>query len=201
MSPMAPHRPSLPRAGGLRAREPPEGALRRSHHTLRDRFAALEEASKRGFVVLFLDEIEAAGRTRGHAVGHHSDKFLNSLLTELDGFEQREGVAVISASNRKDLIDPALLERLSGVEIRVARPTMQGAEAIFGIHLPESLPFRANGSSAESMRAELIETAVSRFYSPNADNDLCVVRFRDGGTRTVAARELASGRVFEQVCR
>lgn len=163
--------------------------------------AAREAQQQGGFTVLFLDEIESIGRIRGATVGQHSDKFLAALLAELDGFAQRSHVAVIAATNRKDLVDPALLERLSDVEIAVRRPTQRAAQAIFSIHLPESLPFLPNGSAAASTRQAVIETAVSHFYSPNADNELCVLKFRDGKTRTVAARELVSGRIFEQVCR
>jgi SpoVK/Ycf46/Vps4 family AAA+-type ATPase len=102
------------------------------------------------------------------------------LLAELDGFDGREGIAVIAASNRKDLIDPALLARLSDFEIRVKRPTMDAARAIFAIHLAESLPYSPNGAAASKTRNELIDVAVSRWYAPNADNQICTVRFRDG---------------------
>lgn len=172
-----------------------------TQQNIRHCFQALREAAKEGFAVLFLDEIEAVGRIRGSAVGHHSDKFLAALLAELDGFTDRAGVAIIAATNRKDLIDPALLERLSDVEIPVGRPDLRAARAIFGIHLPESLPFSPNGPAAVDTRRAIIDVAVSRIYSPNAENELGVLRFRDGKTRTVAARELASGRVFEQICR
>jgi proteasome-associated ATPase len=172
-----------------------------TQQNIRNCFKALREAAQDGFAVLFLDEIEAVGRIRGSAIGHHSDKFLAALLAELDGFTDRGGVAIIAATNRKDMVDPALLERLSDVEIHVSRPDMRGARAIFQIHLPESLPYSPNGASAEDTRLEIIETAVSRFYSPNAENELCILRFRDGKTRTVTARELASGRIFEQICR
>ena len=67
--------------------------------------------------------------------------------------------------------------------------------------MAESLPYSPNGSAATTTRDDIIDTAVSRFYSPNAENELCVLKFRDGKTRTVAARDLASGRIFEQVCR
>lgn len=172
-----------------------------TQQNIRNCFKALREAAQDGFAVLFLDEIEAVGRIRGSAVGHHSDKFLAALLAELDGFTDRAGIAIIAVSNRKDLMDPALLERLSDVEIQVNRPDMRGAQAIFQIHLPESLPYSPNGTVACDTRRELIETAVSRFYSPNADNALCILRFRDGKTRIVTARELASGRIFAQICR
>jgi SpoVK/Ycf46/Vps4 family AAA+-type ATPase len=124
------------------------------------------------------------------------------LLTEINGFADRGArVAILAATNRKDLVDPALLERLSEVEVAVERPDLRGARAIFDIHLPATVPFSPNGSAAPETRTAIIETAVTRFYAPNADNELCVLKFRDGKTRTVAARELASGRAFEQVCR
>jgi SpoVK/Ycf46/Vps4 family AAA+-type ATPase len=122
-------------------------------------------------------------------------------LAELDGFADRRNVAIICATNRKDLLDSALYERLSDLEISVGRPEMTGARAIFQIHLPESVPFHPNGVLAKSTRQELIEHAVSQFYSPNAGNELCTLRFRDGKQRVIVARELASGRLFENVCR
>jgi len=168
---------------------------------IRNFFEALKQAAEDGFAIAFLDEIEAVGRIRGHAVGLHSDKFLDAFLVELDGFEDRKNIAIIAATNRKDLVDPALLDRLADVEVQVGRPNMDGAAEIFGIHLPASYPYSPNGSVAEKTRQDIIETGVSRLYSPNADNSVCVLRFRDGKARTVAARELASGRMFEQICR
>jgi proteasome-associated ATPase len=170
---------------------------------IRNCFKTLRETSGEGYVVLFMDEIESIGRIRGSHMGnYHGDRFLASLLAELDGFAspRTNNLAVISATNRKDLLDPALYERLSDVEIHVSQPDLKGARAIFEIHLPDSLPYRSNGSSPEATRFEMIERAVSRFYSPNADNRLCELLFRDGATRTVGARELASGRIFEQIC-
>ena len=73
---------------------------------------------------------------------------------------------------------------------------MRGARAIFDIHLPETVPL-----DPLDARDEIIETAVSRVFSPNADNALCTLRFRDGKTRIIVARELASGRMFAQICR
>ena len=169
---------------------------------IRNFFKSLREAANEGFVVAFLDEIEAVGRIRGNAVGHHSDKFLAALLAELDGFTDRKNVAIIAATNRKGLVDSALLERVSDIEISVGRPNLRGARAIFGIHLPPTLPFSPNGTEAAATRQELIESGVSRIFSPNAvNNEISVIRFRDGKERTVVARELISGRIIEQVCR
>ncbi|MCX6901639.1 MAG: AAA family ATPase [Verrucomicrobia bacterium] len=172
-----------------------------TQQNIRNFFKALQEAAKEGFAVAFLDEIEAAGRIRGSAVGHHSDKFLAALLAEIDGFKDRKNVAIISATNRKDLVDPALLERLSDIEIPVDRPDSRGARGIFQVHLTPTLPYNPNGSSAATTREDLIEIAVSKLYSPNADNEVCTVKFRDNKQRVVVARELASGRIFEQVAR
>ena len=162
---------------------------------IRNCFRAFREAAD-GPVVLFLDEIEAVGRIRGGMVGQHADRFLAALLAEIDGFAERAGIAIIAATNRKDLVDPALLERLSDVEIAVGRPDMRGARAILDIHLPETVPV-----DPADTREDIIETAVSRLYSPNSENALSILRFRDGKTRTVVARELASGRLFAQICR
>lgn len=172
-----------------------------TQENIRRCFQSLREVGEDGYAILFLDEVESVGRIRGGVVSHHSDKFLAALLAELDGFCDRKNVAIICATNRKDLLDSALYERLSDLEINVGRPEMAGARAIFQIHLSESYPFFPNGELAASTREQLIEHAVSRFYSPNADNELCTLRFRDGKQRTIIARELASGRLFENVCR
>lgn len=172
-----------------------------TQENIRQFFQTLREVGEDGFAIVFMDEIECIGRIRGGAVSQHSDKFLAALLAELDGFADRRNVAIICATNRKDLLDSALYERLSDLEVSVGRPDMKGARAIFQIHLPDNLPFQPNGELAKSTREELIELAVSKFYSPNAGNELCTLRFRDGKQRTIVARELASGRLFENVCR
>jgi proteasome-associated ATPase len=173
-----------------------------TQQNIRDCFRAVRAAAgEREFAVLFLDEIESVARIRGSAVGHHSDKFLAALLAELDGFTARGRVAVVAATNRKDLLDPALLERLAELEIVVPRPDLRGTREIFEIHLAESLPFCPNGASATHTRQALIDHAVSRLFDPNSETGLCTIRFRDGKTRQVTARQLISGRVVEQICR
>lgn len=170
-----------------------------TQRNIRELFQALNEHN--GPTVLYIDEVEAIGRQRGGFASYHSDKFLSQWLTCLDGFRQQDGVAVIAATNRKDLLDPAILERLSGLEVPIGRPSRAGALEIFGIHLPESLPFQANGDAASETRRAAIDTAVARLYDPNADNEVAVLRFRDGSQRRVAARELMSGRLIRQICR
>ena len=172
-----------------------------TEQNIRRTFRGLSEAAKQfGMAVVFLDEIESIGRIRGSATGHHSDRFLGALLAEIDGFETRGDVAIMAATNRKDLLDPGLLSRFN-VEIQVQRPDMRRAREIFEVHLPPSLPYCPNGDAAAGVRQDLIERAVSRLYSPNADNQLCRLKFRDGKARQVVARELMSGRVIEQISR
>jgi ATP-dependent 26S proteasome regulatory subunit len=174
-----------------------------SEKNVRELFASLREAAKDGsLVVLFIDEIDCVGRHRGHYQGHYSDKTLDALLAELDGFTGREGVAVVATTNRKDLIDTALLQRLSDQEINVRSPDINAAKSIFSIHLRPEIPFSPNGDAAMLTRQEIIETAVSRIYSPNSRySELCRIKFRDGKVRTVSARDFASGRLIEQICR
>jgi len=166
---------------------------------IRDTFKILHEAARDGLAFLFLDELESVGRTRGNFANIHSDKHLAALLAGLEGFEDRTDIAIIAATNRKDLLDPALLARFA-VEVPVQRPDQRAAKAILNIHLPPSLPFSPNGELADRTRDDIIETAVSLLYAPNADNALCQIRFRDAKERTINARELVSGRLFKQIC-
>ncbi len=166
---------------------------------IRDTFKVLREAARDGVSYLLLDELESFGRARGHFANIHSDKHLAALLAELEGFEDRQDVAIIAATNRKDLLDPSLLARFA-LEIPVGRPDETTAKAILDIHLPASLPFSPNGELAAGTRDEIIETAVSLLYAPNADNTLCRIRFRDNTERTITARELVSGRLLQQMC-
>ncbi len=165
---------------------------------IRRLFKALNEYD--GPTILFIDEVEAIGRHRGSLVGQHQDRFLSAWLTCLGGFQRRDRVAVIAATNRKDLVDAALLERVSGLEVRVGRPNREGAREIFSIYLPRDLPYRANGATPTETRQALIDSAVSRLYDPNGDSTVATLRFRDGKSREVAARELLSGRVIKQTC-
>ena len=148
--------------------------------------------------IAFFDEIDAIGRVRGHVSGYHDDRFLGTLLAELEGMVC-SNVSVIAATNRADTLDPALRSRFSW-EIEMPRPNMAAARQIFSIHMPEDLPYRPNSGEAPITRQALIDTGVSRLYEPNADNMIASLQFRDGKRREVTARELVSGRLIEQIC-
>jgi ATP-dependent 26S proteasome regulatory subunit len=172
-----------------------------TEQNIRNTFRGLSEAAQKfGMAILFIDEVDSIARLRGSMVGQHFDRFLGVLLAEIDGFEDRGDVAIIAATNRKDLLDPSILSRFSR-DVPVRRPDLRGAREIFAIHLPASVPFSPNGDAAASTRDQIVDCAVSRLYSPNAENELSVIKFRDNKTRTVATRELISGRMIEQICR
>jgi proteasome-associated ATPase len=144
------------------------------------------------------DELDAVGRTRGHMSGYHDDRFLGTLLAELEGIRRRD-VAVIAATNRADTLDPALRSRFAW-ELDIPRPSRQAAHQIFAVHMGEHVPYWPNGAAAPATRQAIIDAAVSRLYEPNADNMIASLQFRDGKRRDIAARELVSGRLIEQIC-
>lgn len=97
-----------------------------------------ENAKKNAPSIIFIDEIDAVGRRRGNGMGGGHDEreqTLNQLLVEMDGFEGDEGVIVMAATNRSDVLDPALLRpgRFDR-KILVGRPDVKGREAILKVH-------------------------------------------------------------------
>ena len=97
-----------------------------------------ENAKKNAPAIIFIDEIDAVGRQRGAGMGGGHDEreqTLNQLLVEMDGFEGTEGIIVIAATNRSDVLDPALLRpgRFDR-QILVGRPDVKGREAILKVH-------------------------------------------------------------------
>ncbi|MGA0540884.1 ATP-dependent zinc metalloprotease FtsH [Neotabrizicola sp. VNH66] len=102
---------------------------------VRDMF---EQAKKNAPCIVFIDEIDAVGRARGVGMGGGNDEreqTLNQLLVEMDGFEANEGVIIVAATNRKDVLDPALLRpgRFDR-QITVGNPDIKGREKILGVH-------------------------------------------------------------------
>ncbi|HEY2774958.1 MAG TPA: ATP-binding protein [Candidatus Binatia bacterium] len=166
---------------------------------IRSTFARLALEAGDQPAVLFLDEIESIGRARGASLSHLGDKFLAALLVEIDGLVRRGNIAVIAATNRRDLLDSALLERIAEIDIEVPRPDLEAAREIFAVHLAEDLPYFEGDRGAAWSRRQMIDAAVSALYAPNAGARIATIHFRDSTTRAVEAREMISGRLIEQM--
>src|SRR5699024_5523310 len=115
-----------------------------------------EQAKKQAPAIVFIDEIDAVGRRRGAGLGGGHDEreqTLNQLLVEMDGFGQNEGVIVMAATNRKDILDPALLRpgRFDR-QIYVGRPDWRGREAILKVHAKDK-PLSENVNLGTTARA------------------------------------------------
>lgn len=205
---------TLGRSGKSRFMHIKPGALHsmwyaQSEANYRTAFRVAREAAERdpdSPVVMFFDEVDAIGIARGGAGGHHvDDRVLTAFMTELDGLDARRDILVVAATNRRDVLDPALLRpgRLGDLPLEVPRPTARAAEAIFRRHLPEDLPFAGatRGHACTTARDEVVACAVSRLYAPNGIGVVATIRFRDGKEREIEARELVSGAMFAQIAR
>jgi len=146
-------------------------------------------------VVMFFDEVDSIGASRTNSAWRVDDRVLTSFMTELDGLSSRGNVLVVAASNRRDAIDPALLRpgRLGDLVLEVPRPNMHAGREIFRKHLQAEIPYSIDGFDSSAARREIIESAVSRIYSPNSESELLLITFRDGKRHTVRARDLISG--------
>lgn len=165
---------------------------------------ARERASAGHPVVVFFDEMEALFRTRGTGVSSDVETtIVPQLLAEIDGVESLDNVIVIGASNREDMIDPAILRpgRLD-VKIRVRRPGAAGAREILGIHLGGRLPLRADyvaekGGHAEAVQA-MVDAVVDRLYPQDSAARLRLVH-ADGATTDFTAADFISGAVLSNI--
>jgi proteasome-associated ATPase len=157
---------------------------------------ARDKARAGGAVVVFFDEMESLFRTRGTGVSSDVETtVVPQLLAEIDGVESLDNVIVIGASNREDMIDPAILRpgRLD-VKIKVERPDAAGAADIFSKYLRPDLPL-APGESPESM----IERCVARMYSTDAANRFLQVTYVSGDKETLYYRDFVSGAMIRNV--
>jgi len=172
-------------------------------------FARAKEKSDEGVpVIVFFDEMDSLFRTRGSGVSSDVEStVVPQLLSELDGVEGLKNVIVIGASNREDLIDPAILRpgRLD-VKIKVERPDVAAAREIFGIYLRRSLPFAddelgAAGGDLSALIASLIDRVVEAMFATVHENRFLEVTYANGDKETLYFRDFASGAMIENVVR
>lgn len=173
---------------------------------IRDIFSAAREKAQAGNpVVVFFDEMESLFRTRG--TGRSSDvetTIVPQLLAEIDGVESLDNVIVIGATNREDMIDPAVLRpgRLD-VKIRINRPDREGATEIFALYLTEGLPINdeevTRAGSKQAAIETMIETVVEALFSADPKNRYIRVNLENGVSRWLTRGDFLSGAVVRNI--
>ncbi|MFE2101361.1 MULTISPECIES: proteasome ATPase [unclassified Streptomyces] len=167
---------------------------------------AREKASEGTPVIVFFDEMESLFRTRGSGVSSDVENtIVPQLLAEIDGVEGLENVVVIGASNREDMIDPAILRpgRLD-VKIKIERPDAEAAKDIFGKYLTERLPLHADdlgehGGSKETTVQSMIQTAVEHMYAESEENRFLEVTYANGDKEVLYFKDFNSGAMIENI--
>jgi len=170
-------------------------------------FQRAKEKSDEGVpVIVFFDEMDSLFRTRGTGVSSDVEStIVPQLLSELDGVETLKNVIVIGASNREDLIDPAILRpgRLD-VKVKIERPNEQAARQIFRIYLSEELPYNAaelarHGGDVRALADELIEMVVARMYDTSEHNRFLEVTYANGDREVLFFKDFSSGAMIENI--
>ncbi len=169
---------------------------------------AKEKADEGVPVIVFFDEMDSLFRTRGSGISSDVEStIVPQLLSELDGVELLKNVIVIGASNREDLIDPAILRpgRLD-VKIKIARPNAEAAKQIFGIYLDPDLPLdnealdRAGGDR-QGLVAGMVDQVVAAMYSGSDENRFLEVTYQNGDREVLYFRDFSSGAMIENIIR
>jgi proteasome-associated ATPase len=167
---------------------------------------AREKASEGMPVIVFFDEMDSIFRTRGSGVSSDVENtIVPQLLSEIDGVEGLENVIVIGASNREDMIDPAILRpgRLD-VKIKIERPDAEAAKDIFSKYVISGLPLHPddlaeNGGSAEACVEAMIQRVVERMYSETEENRFLEVTYANGDKEVLYFRDFNSGAMIQNI--
>lgn len=152
-------------------------------------------------VVMFWDEVDAIGGNRGESIHRIDDRMLNAFMAELNGLEERGNIVILSATNRRDALDPALVRpgRLGDLVLYFPQPNRQAARAILSRHMPADIPYAANGEGPLAAREALLDLAVAQIFAQNSDTELANLTLRDGKRRLVRAADLVSGAQLEAI--
>jgi proteasome-associated ATPase len=167
---------------------------------------AREKASMGTPVIVFFDEMDSLFRTRGSGVSSDVENtIVPQLLSEIDGVETLENVLVIGASNREDMIDPAILRpgRLD-VKIKIERPDAESARDIFSKYLVSSLPLHADdlaefGGDRDACVAGMIRAAVERMYAETEENRFLEVTYANGDKEVLYFKDFNSGAMIQNI--
>jgi proteasome-associated ATPase len=167
---------------------------------------AREKASEGMPVIVFFDEMDSIFRTRGSGVSSDVENtIVPQLLSEIDGVEGLENVIVIGASNREDMIDPAILRpgRLD-VKIKIERPDAEAARDIFSKYVLTNLPLhpddiKEHGGSPDATVDAMIQRAVERMYSETEENRFLEVTYANGDKEVLYFKDFNSGAMIENI--
>ena len=173
-------------------------------------FQRAREKSEEGWpVIVFFDEMESLFRTRGSGISSDIEStIVPQLLAEIDGVEALRNVIVIGASNREDLIDPAILRpgRLD-VKIKIERPDAEAAVPIFSRYLTTDVPIdeatieaQGGGEIHKAIQA-MIEETVREMYNTDAENRFLEVTYQNGDKEVMYFKDFSSGAMIENVVR
>jgi len=167
---------------------------------------AREKASEGMPVIVFFDEMDSIFRTRGSGVSSDVENtIVPQLLSEIDGVEGLENVIVIGASNREDMIDPAILRpgRLD-VKIKIERPDAEAAKDIFSKYVLTALPLHPddvaeNGGSSQATVDAMILRTVERMYTESEENRFLEVTYANGDKEVLYFKDFNSGAMIENI--
>ncbi len=167
---------------------------------------AREKASEGTPVIVFFDEMDSIFRTRGSGVSSDVETtIVPQLLSEIDGVEGLENVIVIGASNREDMIDPAILRpgRLD-VKIKIERPDAEAAKDVFSKYLRTTLPLHADdlsefGHDRQACIQAMIQGTVERMYAESEENRFLEVTYANGDKEVLYFRDFNSGAMIQNI--
>ncbi|HEY2271149.1 MAG TPA: proteasome ATPase, partial [Jatrophihabitantaceae bacterium] len=172
-------------------------------------FERAREKSEEGYpVIVFFDEMDSLFRTRGTGISSDIEStIVPQLLAEIDGVESLKNVIVIGASNREDLIDPAILRpgRLD-VKIKIERPDATSAKQIFEQYLTPTLPIaetalKQTDGDAQQAVTRMIDLAVEHMYDTGDENKFLEVTYQNGDKELLYFKDFSSGAMIENIVR
>ena len=162
-------------------------------------FQRAREKSEEGWpVIIFFDEMDSMFRTRGTGVSSDMEStIVPQLLAEIDGADKLQNVIIIGATNREDLIDPAILRpgRLD-VKIRVDRPNRNAAQQILLRYLSDDLPF-----GEECLIADIVDQTIDRIFAETAENRFLEITYQNGDKEELFYKDFLSGAMLENIVR
>ena len=173
-------------------------------------FESARKKSEEGWpVVVFFDEMESLFRIRGSGISSDMEStVVPQLLAEIDGVEALKNVIVVGASNREDLIDPAILRpgRLD-LKIRIDRPNYESAIAIFSQYVNDRIPIALSaidelgGGDADKALRVIVEKSVEEMYATEERNQFLEVTYQNGDKEVMYFKDFSSGAMIENIVR